>query len=192
MLSRHRLCESDRVVHEGVCLAASHHDCVGWRVNIDCQLTPLWNSALERACMLLLSGAAQNSMKVRYQHPRASPVVQSCSQDPREKSGGNLVSMSSSLHVSGTDTCKAARLSTTSASALMQAPAVQASHTVTREGWLTPGDCISDVLGAGCAAEPHAKQSKQECWTRHWSCVLHCAAPSRGSCSTSHPLRLHV
>ena len=63
-------------------------------------------------------------MGLLCQHFGASPVVvQGWSQELREKFGGDLVSMSSSSHVSGTDTYTAACLSPIAASALSQAPA---------------------------------------------------------------------
>ena len=122
MLSEHRLCESDRVVHEGVCLAASHHDCVGWRVYINCELTPLRHSVVERACMLLT--VSKHRLALLEQQLSVSPVVvQGWLQELREKSGGNLLSMSSSLHVSGTDTYTAAYISAAASALSQQAPA---------------------------------------------------------------------
>ena len=59
----------------------------------------------------------------------------------------------------------------------MQAQAVQALHTVTREGWLTPGDCISVVLRAGCAAEPHARASRAKSGAEHAIGPVFCVVP---------------
>ena len=42
----------------------------------------------------------------------------------------------------------------------MQVPAAQALRTVTKKGWLTPGDCGCSTLAACCAAALHAKASK--------------------------------
>lgn len=67
--SKHRLCESDRVVHEGVCLAASHHDRGGWRVNANCELTPLRHSVVERACTLLTVRCSTNQARATVPAP---------------------------------------------------------------------------------------------------------------------------